>query len=572
MRIALTSRRVMWLAFLGILMSLPSFAVGFFCDDYIHQLALRGGGVGWARPFDLYRFAIGDALGVQQLITHGPFTWWADPAIRAAFFRPIPSALLGLDFALFGQSPIGYHVQTVLWYGAFIAATGAFYRRVLPPALPFLALVFFVIDAGHASSLGWLAARYAIITATFSTAALWGYWRFRSTGSKASLGLALAAYGISLACAESALGLPCFLAAYEVFSTDKWSKRARALTPFAVLTLGYLVLHRVGGYGTSGSGLYDDPLFDPLRYLWVSPSRLVMLIGGLVANSPLDAGLLMAEMEVPLLLIGAVLAFLFGCLFRATLRASSDEDRRTLSRLALGSVLALVPSLGAPPGSRLLTFASVGGAPVVAAVVLHAWPSKWQRYAATGLLACKLLWSPVFFFAQLVAPEVRNIASRRTLSKLVTMEHHPNVVIFRVTDPFVGIYGPFTLAMEDGVHFENWNLLAATSHPMRITRIGTRELDVAILGGSLLDSPLEQVWRRDHELPVGFRAHTESFDVRVTEAKENRPTRLAVTLNDDVDSKRTAYLVQTPDGLVPFAFPVVGDSVELPAGPSPFAP
>ena len=79
----------------------------------------------------------------------------------------------------------------MLWYGAFVAAAGAFYRRVLPKSVAFFALLLFAVDDAHASGAGWIAARYAIVAGTFSILALLSYVRFREGSRLRWLALAL---------------------------------------------------------------------------------------------------------------------------------------------------------------------------------------------------------------------------------------------------------------------------------------------------------------------------------------------------------------------------------------------
>ena len=557
---------------LGMVLSLPSLTVGFFCDDYIHLLAIQGIDVGGARPFDLYRFAVGDPVRTGALILRGPWMWWAEPGIRAAFFRPIPSALEGLEFLLFRCNPVGYHAHAVLWYGAFITVVGVFYRRALAPATALLALVMFAVDECHAASVGWLAARYALLAAVFSTLALYGYWRYRTEGRRADLGLAFVAYAVSLGCGESALGVPCYLFAFELFATDARRTRIRSLVPFAGLTLVYLVAHRLGGYGTWGSGVYTDPIAEPARYAAESPLRFVTLLGGLISSAPVDVGLLVPQSRLPLVLVGAVATLAFAWLLRAKLRAAEADERRTLLTLTVGSMLALVPAVGAPTGARLLTFSSVGAIAVIAAVAEHAWRTQSLRVGAVWLVAFNLVLPPLLFVSQLSAVKLRSDASGRVLSRFAAQERRPRVALLRTTDPFVGIYGAAQLPVEHGYTPEIWNLFATTARPLRFTRTAERTFDVEVLEGQLLDSDLEQVWRLDHSMTEGYAVHTESFDVRVTAVEDGRPRRLSLVLNDALDSARTAYVVQTRAGLEPFPFPALGDSVTLPAGPSPFDP
>jgi len=568
----LTKRLVAATVALAVLLSLPSLMLGFFCDDFIHLVALDGVDVGGARPFDLYRFATGDVARMHELVARGPWPWWCEPSIRAAFFRPIPSLLIGFDRWLFGLWAVGYHAHVVLWYGALVAAVGLLYRKVAPSKTALLALLFFAVDEAHASSVGWIASRYALVSAVFVTLSLHAYWRHRTERASGALPLSLLAYGVALGCGESALGLPCFLLAFELFTDEPVRRRARALAPFAALTFVYLVAHRMGGYGTSGSGVYTDPIAEPLRYVTAAPVRLVVLVGTLVTSLPADLWVLVDEVHAPLFGLAVVAVVAFGWLARASLRAAPTDERRVLARLGVGALLALIPSLGAPVGVRLLVLPSIGAMPVLAAVASRALEVRGLRGGGVWLLVANLLLPPLFFLGTFGGLRLRTVASDRVVATFARSQPKARLALVRATDPFVGIYGAAALPARHGLKPEVWNVFAQTSHPMRLTRVGERVFDVQVLQGQLLDGSFEQVWRIDRSIPVGYRVHTEAFDVEVLALEDGRPKRLQLTLNDAPDSGETAYLVQTNAGLVPLDFPSVGESVTLPEGPRSFDP
>ncbi len=124
--------RYAWVAtIVGLLISLPSLAVGFYADDYNHLLLLAGYDTGAGRPFDIYRFMMGN---LSDAIYAGPFPWWTNPDLRIAFLRPIASAMFMLDHALFGMNAVGYHAHALLWYGLLVFTVAMFYGRLFRSA------------------------------------------------------------------------------------------------------------------------------------------------------------------------------------------------------------------------------------------------------------------------------------------------------------------------------------------------------------------------------------------------------------------------------------------------------
>ena len=114
----------LWAALLAVLASLPSLVVGFSSDDLSHRLALEGRAPGYAGGwFGLYDFTL-PSMPAAALIKQGLFPWFTDPAVSLRFFRPLSSATLALDNALFGRNPLFAHVHSLLWMAVLAGATG----------------------------------------------------------------------------------------------------------------------------------------------------------------------------------------------------------------------------------------------------------------------------------------------------------------------------------------------------------------------------------------------------------------------------------------------------------------
>ncbi|WP_437617348.1 hypothetical protein [Sorangium sp. So ce1151] len=95
---------------LAAVLAAPSIAVGFYADDY-HFFAFLSKRYPGSPPwYDLYRFFTGDARTAQALIEMSGVPWWTDPEVRIHLVRPLASALLALQRALFGDAPLPYHL------------------------------------------------------------------------------------------------------------------------------------------------------------------------------------------------------------------------------------------------------------------------------------------------------------------------------------------------------------------------------------------------------------------------------------------------------------------------------
>ncbi|WP_234023967.1 hypothetical protein [Sorangium cellulosum] len=103
---------------LAAVLAAPSIAVGFYADDYHFFNYLAEKYPGSPRWYDLYRFFTGDARATQALIEMSGVPWWTDPEIRIHLVRPLSSALLSLEHALFGEVPLPYHLVSIALYVA----------------------------------------------------------------------------------------------------------------------------------------------------------------------------------------------------------------------------------------------------------------------------------------------------------------------------------------------------------------------------------------------------------------------------------------------------------------------
>ena len=286
-------------------------AIGLLGDDYLHHAMLAGlyPGEGYA-PFDLYAF-IRDAPEVRaQLLEVGAMPWWSlvdgDPgaadgggAVKFAVLRPLSSALLSLERAQLPVHRLGavraWHLHSMLWFVATVAAVGLALRRALPPVIAGVAVVLFALDPAHVVPLAWVANRCALICACFGALALWAHlgWRGPSPvaipGRRRRRQIATEAACASLALAGGEYGLVAvaLVIGWELAGPRSDDLRARALAtlPSAIPALVYLGVHRALGYGIYG-GTYTDVFAAPSEWLTQSGQRLAMLVTGATWSVP----------------------------------------------------------------------------------------------------------------------------------------------------------------------------------------------------------------------------------------------------------------------------------------------
>ena len=153
-----------WIVALGALLVASSLTGPLVANDFFHAIVLRH--ISFPQPqsgpFNLFRFANGNASTAKAMMNIGQFPWPADPTCRFAFFRPLAAATHVLDYALFPSSPLLMHAENVAWSALATIAIAAVYRRFLGATwVAGLALLFYALDDTHGQAVGWIANRNA---------------------------------------------------------------------------------------------------------------------------------------------------------------------------------------------------------------------------------------------------------------------------------------------------------------------------------------------------------------------------------------------------------------------------
>jgi hypothetical protein len=569
-----TPRERVALAFvllLGLALQLPSLGVGFFADDYVHQLVLADTGGTLPIPrWSLYDF--GSAAEWAELEgERGALPWWTASDWKIRFFRPLTSLSIWADHALWGGNALGYHATNLaLWLALLVLAHRLYLAFGLERGGATLALFVFVLSDASSVPVGWIANRNSLLEALGAAAATWAALRGRAW---LALGFALAA---ALSKESGALALP--LVAWIL-----WHRNARggALVGLA-LFVAHLAFLALAGYGTK-SLFYATPWSEPGRYLW---NALTMLSGGLLAllgPLPLDVVTLVPHAQLGLVALGIGL----GWPLAAWLVRRVPAGRRALP--VAWTLLFLVPQGGVAPADRLLFVPSLGAAALLACA-WRAERARWdelgrlRRAAVLALATSVTLGSGLYLALQnvdVLPGMARHVRAKALASEVGAPELGGREVLVLQTE---NAMQAFTLSVtwavesaerspaEKSVRFR---ILQSGGRALRWTRTGEREFELETLARPLLDGPFERVYLSAEGVhAVGTRWRTPLFEVELLAADVDGPRRLRFTCTRALDEPGMLFVRPVEGVLRALAPPAIGTNLELPEVRStrPFVP
>ena len=371
----LTSPKLpLWLAGLTILVTLPALTIGWIVDDWVHQALIRERLpelMGAWPLMDMFRFMDGDPIHNAELRDLGILSWWAPDTLRASFWRPLTVATHLLDDQLMRGAAWFAHAHSIAWGGVLVLAATVVYRRLHGTiVVAGLAALLYAVDDARSLPVGWVANRSALLATLAGLGALGVHDRWRRDGWRPGAVLGPILLAVGLFSAESALAVTAYLFAHALFlDRGPLLRRLAALAPYALVVVLWRLLYNSLGYGAAGSGLYLDPVREPLLFAAAAVERLPVLLASQWTNIPSIVYTFLAGPLAALWLLGAfVVVALVAWLVRDLLRTSA-----TARFHALGMVLATVPVCATFPSNRLLIFVGFGGAGLLAELLHRLW-------------------------------------------------------------------------------------------------------------------------------------------------------------------------------------------------------
>jgi hypothetical protein len=600
------------IAVLGIGLRQFVFRYEFTADDYA-QLGMMEGIYPVKRaPLSLFTFSDGSEREVQALAHDGFYPWFTHERLGLSMLRPLSSALMWVDHALFGRAALGYHLHSALWWLALLGVLAVFLRRLFELRMTLIALALFALDEAHGVILGWIANRNAIVSTLFSLLALSSYVARRERRITSAGWAAVLMFAVALLAGEYALCLFCFFLAYELIAArDAPGARMRAILPLALLALTFLAIRSAFGFGATGSDMYLDPLRAPAFFVRHAPQRLPVLVGDLmlairadwwVFGSPwlpdlVRRGVLdvsyFADAERwrtlqtsvgcgALVLALAVAVPAFG---KTKLQdAHGVERRHHAAWIVLGGFLSLFPLLPTFPSTRSLVAPLIGWSVLMALLAERAITaltrasgarllSRVAAVAALGFVALHLVydaWSAPIDAEVMARNSTRaaNIAlgaelddARLPRQRVITLQSvdQGTTIYFSLVRQLHGLHGPET----------HWTL-SPSILPYVLTRPGVAALEIALPSGELLTSTYESIFRTlEAPVSVGQTFARGGLLVTILETRGGGASRVLFSFDRPLEDPSLVFLISSARGMVRFYPPPVGGRVEIPLAPQP---
>ena len=579
------------LAALAVVLSLPALGGGINMDDYVLRAKMQGFlpiRPGSTMELELFRFMPGPDAENRQIIQAGHAPWWADPQLKLSFFRPLSSATHVLDNALWPDVLPLQHAHNLVWLFVGVVVVALLYRRVCgSPAAAGLAGLMFAIEDGHYIPVAWLSNRNALMALVLGIAAVVLHCQWRAAGTRSiwRLLLALAALAAGLLCAEVALGAVGYLAAYQLTLERDSAGRARPLLmrllplwPHLLLVLIWGLVYTTLGYGARGSGMYVDPVREPLLFLQAMAERIPILMLGQWFHGPIDLWIFMQRGDhLAMTAGGAVGMLVLGFLFAPLLRKEAEARF-----WALGMLFALVPVCGTFPMDRVLLLPGIGAFGLLACQVRSmGWLGvRADKIASRPAARASRRWivgGLLVVHAVLAAPLLpcrvltfRHLSDRMDADarSLAADAHTPQqTYVFLQAMETAYVYTPL-VRWASGLPVPRRTATLSQLLPaLTVSRPDRHSLVVRPEGGYFV-YPGETLFRGSHRsFSPGQVVSTLDMDARVLEVTtDGRPDRVAFRFRVPLEHPSLRWFFIKDGHVQPFALPAVGQTRKLEAG------
>lgn len=574
------------LALVAILLTAPSLWVGFHLDDQVGRFLLSDppdpSAVKLLKTYGSpYGIANGDPSSIHWQIENGFAPFWTYNRLLISNWRPLSLFTHKIDGLLFPQNAVAVHAHGLLWFAALIIIVTLLYRKLMGvTTLAGVASLLFALDHTHGFAAGYVANRNAIIALFFGALAIYFHVDWRANRSRKGALLSPAFLACALLSGESAVATIGYLFAYAAFlDTGDPKQRVKSLVPATAIFSTWAVSYNLFGYGARGSGLYIDPIREPVQFAFATVERVPLLTMGQYLLPPAEAYNYAPKPLAVAIWLGALLLFLSLIVVALPL-----VRRNALAKFwALGMFLSLISVCSSHPNNRLLFFAGLGAMGLLSQlwhglVDKADWLLKsrlWNRFA-------NALVATITAFHIFVSPLLLPLAAcsillssgvNRAIEKIATEANlaDTDLVIVNSPDYFFVKLIPMVLTVEKYPKPRRLRALSIGPLLIDVTRVNSNTLSISYHGG-ILQTSLSELYR-DADIPmeIGQRIKLKGLQIEITGVtRDGRASRARFAFDDDIEAPRFRWMKWDRSHYVPFQLPAVGETVHLPPATVPY--
>jgi hypothetical protein len=574
------------LALVAIALTAPSLWVGFHLDDQVGRFLLSNPPDPIAEHLlEAYGSPYGIANGAPSSnhwqIENGFAPFWTYERLLISNWRPVSLITHEIDGFLVPYNAFAIHAHGLLWFAALIIIVTLLYRKLMGvTTLAGVASVLFAFDHTHGFATGYLANRNAIIALLFGALAIYFHVEWRANKSRKAALLSPLFLTCGLLSGESAVAIVGYIFAYAAFlDTGDLKQRIKSLVPSVALFSSWAVSYSLLGYGARGSGLYVDPIHEPIQFVYALLERVPLLTMGQFLLPPAEAYNYAPKPLAVTIWLGSLLLLLSLIIVALPL-----VRRNALAKFwTLGLFCSLIPVCTSHPNNRLLFFAGLGAMGLLSQL-WHGLVDKadwllgsrlWLRFA-NGLVATITAFH--IFISPLLLPFAAcsillSSGVNRAIAKLAEEEDllNSDLVIVNSPDYFFVKLIPMVFTVEKYPKPRRLRALSIGPIPIDVTRVDSNTLSVSYHGG-ILQTPLLELYR-DADIPMqqGQRIELKGLRIEITEVtRDGRASRARFTFDDNIDAPHFRWMKWDKSRYVPFQLPAVGKTVHLPAATVPY--
>ncbi|GJM23711.1 MAG: hypothetical protein DHS20C16_01260 [Phycisphaerae bacterium] len=585
-------------ALLGVILTLPGLGLGWQTDDHLHRASLTDEFPVMAdarRPFwDMFAFVKEGTLAESGVIERGELPWWTPPNFEIAFYRPVAGITHWIDYKLWPHSPWIMHAHSIVWYGLTVFLAALLFRRFsITPIVAGLAALVYAISDGNGLPAVWLANRNATLAACFGICTILAYDWWRRDGSNLGAIIAPIALLTAVLANEGAVAAGAYLLAYALFiDPDRTWKRFAALLPCTAIGVAWWLAYRANGYGAVGSGVYIDPAHDTLTFLFAFIRRAPVLIYGMFASPPSDAHIMMSEKAYRIFWIASLCLIVVGIFQLLPHLRTNNRIRFALT----GMLLSIVPPCATFASDRLLMFAGLGAAMIIAQLIVSAWKPdlnfpkvRFSRFVGAALIVFNLIFAP--FGLVTAAHNTRSFGDTSEVAGL-SLPHddklaNQRMMVVSTPSGFLFSFAKIYAATQNRTVARKTLTLGSGVYEVHVGRPDDRSLLVTQAGGWLMhpgqwptDDPNEFKWvgtqylfqtfdvlfRDQQPFTIGQRIELSDCALEIVGlTPDARPATVRFEFDNPLEDESYRWIYWKDNGFAEFDLPAVGESVTLPA-------